>query len=286
MAAEIERVVDAHVHLWDPDRTDMYPYLTGLRDLKMGDISGWARYFDQKIYFAEAADWNVQKFVHVAAATDFVGETRERQEEAEATGHPDAIIGGVSLRVPAAEALEQLDTQMAASRFRGVRPMGGSTDMVPSPEVLQALQERDLVLEMLARPDQFEGWLATLSRWPDLTVVIEHAGWPHSDSDEEFARWKPGMSRLVALGPSVHCKLSGLSTGFGAMEVDLFRPWIEHCLETFGVDRCFFASNFPPDGANGSLDELYTIYSALTADLDAASREKLFASNAERLYRC
>ena len=37
MVTEIDRIVDAHVHLWDPDRTDMYPYLTGLRDLKMGD---------------------------------------------------------------------------------------------------------------------------------------------------------------------------------------------------------------------------------------------------------
>ncbi len=286
MAAEIDRIVDAHVHLWDPDRTDMYPYLTGLRDLKMGDISGWARYFDQKTYFTEAAKWNVQKFVHVAAGTDFVAETIEREEEAEATGHPDAIIGGVSLKVPVVEALQQLDAQMAASRFRGVRPMGGSTDMVPSPEILDGLRNRGLVLEMLARPDQIEGWAATLGGWTDLTVVVEHAGWPHSGSDEELALWKSGIASLAALGPAVHCKLSGLSTGFGTMGVETFNPWIEHCLETFGVDRCFFASNFPPDGANGSFDDLYSIYSALTADLDGTSREKLFASNAERLYRC
>jgi L-fuconolactonase len=286
MAAKIDRIVDAHVHLWDPDRTDMYPYLTGLRDLKMGDISGWARYFDQKTYFAEAANWNVQKFVHIAAGTDFVGETRERQEEADATGHPDAIIGGVSLRVPAAEAVEQLDAQMSAPRFRGVRPMGGSTDVVPSPEVLAALQERDLVLEMLARPDQIAGWADALEGWNDLTVVVEHAGWPHSGSDEEFAVWKPGISTLASLGSAVHCKLSGLSTGFGTVGVDAFRPWIDHCLESFGVDRCFFASNVPPDGANGSFDDLYSTYSELTADLDGPSRERLFASNAEQLYRC
>jgi predicted TIM-barrel fold metal-dependent hydrolase len=286
MAAEIDRIVDAHVHLWDPDRTDMYPYLSGLRDLKMGDISGWARYFDQKTYFAEAAKWNVQKFVHVAAGTDFVAETKEREAEADATGHPDAIIGGVSLRVPVAEAVEQLDAQMVASRFRGVRPMGGSTDVVPSPEVVAALQQRGLVLEMLARPDQIEGWAKALEGWSELTVVVEHAGWPHSGSDEEFPVWKAGISRLAALGPAVHCKLSGLSTGFGTVGVDAFKPWIEHCLDSFGVDRCFFASNVPPDGANGTFDDLYSTYSELTADLDAASREQLFASNAEQLYRC
>ena len=38
MTPKIERIVDAHVHLWDPARTDWYPYLTGLRELDMGDI--------------------------------------------------------------------------------------------------------------------------------------------------------------------------------------------------------------------------------------------------------
>ena len=37
------RVVDAHVHLWDPARTDWYPYLSGGRELNMGDVTGMAR---------------------------------------------------------------------------------------------------------------------------------------------------------------------------------------------------------------------------------------------------
>jgi predicted TIM-barrel fold metal-dependent hydrolase len=234
----------------------------------------------------EAAAWNVQKFVHVAAGADFVAETLEKEEEASATGHPDAIIGGVSLRVPVPEAVAQLDAQMVASRFRGVRPMGGSTDIVPSPGVLEALHDRGLVLEMLAHPDQIAGWAEALRGSTDLTVVVEHAGWPHSGSEEEFTVWRAGIAELASLGPRVHCKLSGLSTGLGTMDVEVLRPWIEYCLEVFGVDRCFFASNFPPDGANGTFDQLYSTYATLTADYDAESREKLFASNAEQLYRC
>ena len=80
----IERVVDAHVHLWDPARADWYPYLAGMQELNMGDISGMCRRFDQPIYFSEAAKWNVQKFVHVAAAAPemLVDETRELDEQA------------------------------------------------------------------------------------------------------------------------------------------------------------------------------------------------------------
>ena len=28
---------------------------------------------------------------------------------------------------------------------------------------------------------------------------------------------------------------------------DAWRPYIEPCIEAFGVDRCMFESNFPPD---------------------------------------
>ena len=68
--------------------------------------------------------------------------------------------------------------------------------------------------------------------------------------------------------------------------VDAFAPWIEYAIEAFGVDRCMFASNFPVDSMYGTFDELYTVFSEVTAGLDAGSRAKLFAANAERVYRC
>jgi predicted TIM-barrel fold metal-dependent hydrolase len=39
------------------------------------------------------------------------------------------------------------------------------------------------------------------------------------------------------------------------------------------------------DAVYGTFDELYTTFSELTAGLDEASRDKLFAGNAERVYR-
>ncbi|MEZ5140474.1 MAG: hypothetical protein R2702_15250 [Acidimicrobiales bacterium] len=39
------RMVDAHVHLWDPANAEWYPYLAGQRDLGMGDTTGMARRF-------------------------------------------------------------------------------------------------------------------------------------------------------------------------------------------------------------------------------------------------
>ena len=253
MPASIERIVDAHIHLWDPARADWYPYLAGQRELDMGDVSGMCRRFDQPTYFSESANWNVVKFVHVAAATaPYSGdETRELDEMATVTGHPDAIIGGIVPTDPIADTERLLDEQMKSPRFRGIRPMGGGMG-VPSADVLRALDQRDLVFELMAHPDQLEESAAALAAFPDLTVVVEHAGWPRSDAPEERALWARGISALAALGDNVHCKLSGLAMPLHSTDAQVMRPWIEHCLDAFGAD----------------------------------AREKLFAANAEQLYRC
>jgi predicted TIM-barrel fold metal-dependent hydrolase len=285
--APVERIVDAHIHLWDPARTDWYPYLSGQHELDMGDISGMCRLFDQPTYFAETGSWNVQKFVHVAAATGAhsAAETAELQALADMTGHPDAIIGGIVPSDPIADIERALDDQMASPRFRGIRAMGGGLG-VPSGEVLRALAERGLVFELMAHPDALEASAASLADWGDLTVVVEHAGWPRSDAPEEFDLWQRGISALAASGDHVHCKLSGLAMPLHSMSADALRPWIEHCLAAFGADRCMFASNFPVDAMHGTFDQLYIGFDEVTADLGREARDQLFATNAERLYRC
>lgn len=178
-----------------------------------------------------------------------------------------------------------LDAQMASPRFRGIRPMGGSTG-VPRAEVLGALAERDLVFELMTHPDELEASAAALADHGDLTIVVEHSGWPRSDTADEFALWKRGISALAALGDHVHCKLSGLAMPLHSMEAGVLRPWVEHCLDAFGVDRCTFASDFPVDAMHGTFDQLYSSFAEITAGLAAEDRDKLFAANAERLYRC
>jgi L-fuconolactonase len=283
------RVVDAHVHLWDPARTDWYPYLSGKVQLKdIGDPSGMARRFDVPTYQSEAAGWNVEKLVNVAAAVGrhSVDETMELERRADGDGHPDAIIGGIPPTDSVDEALELLDRQMTATRFRGVRPMGFSESPLPPADVLRALQERGLVFELMAHPDQLQSAATGLAAFDELVVVVEHAGWPRSDAAEEHALWKSGIDALAGLRDNVVCKLSGLAMPLGSMSASAFRPWIEPAIEAFGIERCLFASNFPVDGMHGTFDDLYTTFAEVSAGLDDESRDKLFATNAERIYRC
>lgn len=288
MSRRPARVVDAHVHLWDPARTDWYPYLSGRQQLELGDVTGMARRFDVATYRAEAAGWNVEKLVNVAAATGrhSVDETLELDRRAEVDGHPDAIVGGLPPAASVAEAIELVDRQTAATRFRGVRQMGAAEAPLPAAEVLGALEARDLLFELMAHPDQLMSAAAGLAGHDDLVVVVEHTGWPRSGSDEERALWRTGMEALADLGGNVVCKLSGLAMPLATISDTAFRPWIETAIELFGVDRCLFASNFPVDGMHGTFDELYTAFAAVTAGLDDADIDRLFAANAERVYRC
>ena len=274
------RIVDAHVHLWDPANTEWYPYLSGRQQLNMGDTTGMQRLFDVPTYRRESDGWNVVSLVNVAAATGMhsVDETLAMDDR----DGVDAIVGGLPPTDTAADAIALLDTQLRAARFRGVRPMGQFKEPLPAPEVLRALAERNLVFEVMTHTDQLVDAARGLADHDALTVVVEHTGWPTSSSDEEFAAWKSGIDALADAGDNVVCKLSGLAMPLGEMSVDAFRPWVEHALGAFGAARCMFASNFPVDGMHGSLDQLLTVMSEL---VPADDQDAVFAATAERVYR-
>lgn len=274
------RIVDAHVHLWDPANTEWYPYLSGRQQLNMGDTTGMQRVFDVPTYRRESDGWNVVALVNVAAATGM-----HSIDETLAMDGRDgvaAIVGGLPPTDSTGDAIALLDQQMQASKFRGVRPMGQFKVPLPSAEVLRALAARDLVFEVMTHTDQLIDAARGLEGHADLTVVVEHTGWPTSASDEEFAAWRTGIDALASAGDNVVCKLSGLAMPLGAMTDKAFRPWVEHALGAFGPARCMFASNFPVDGMHGSLEQLLTVMSAL---IPVEQHDAVFAATAERVYR-
>lgn len=287
MPAVVDRIVDAHMHLWDRARTDWYPYLTKAGSPDGDQRAGMHRTYDLDDYLNDSAGWSVPKVVHVAAARPpfEIAETDELEELAERTGFPSAIIGSISTHSAVSAVMDNLVGMARSSRFRGVRATGDDTG-VPDVEVLKALVDGDLVLDLMVRGNRLQAATAALDTWTELTVVVEHAGWPRGESAEEFARWQRDMATLAGISDRIHCKISGLAMPLHSMEVSVMRPWVEHCLDIFGVDRCLFASNFPVDSAYGTFDDLYSAFGAICAELAASEQDKLFAANAERVYRC
>ena len=203
MTPKPERIVDAHVHLWDPARTDWYPYLS--RDqssLGMGDVTGMARRFDVPTYRRESAGWNVVKLVNVAAATGrhSVEETLALDARAELDGHPDAIIGGLPPADSPSEAVAAVDRQLAAPRFRGVRPMGAAESSLPDAAVLRALAERQLVFEVMAHPDQLVATARGLEPHGTTPTVNAPCG------SRASMRWHASAPMCRASCPASRCR--------------------------------------------------------------------------------
>ena len=284
----IERVVDAHVHLWDPARADWYPYLAGMQELDMGDISGMCRRFDQPTYFSEAARWNVQKFVHVAAAapSKLVDETRELDAQAEATGHPDVLIGGLDPTDDTADLARQLDEQMTAKRFRGIRIMGEGEHAFPNPTLLQALQDRGLIFELMVHPDELAPAAAALDGW-ELPVVVEHTGWPRSNDPDEYDLWKTGMAALAGARrqrdvQAVRSRDADAVDGGG--DVRAVGPARDRAVRHRPVH---VREQLP--GRRHARDVRRPLLAPTTSSpptSTTATRDQLFAGNAERVYGC
>jgi predicted TIM-barrel fold metal-dependent hydrolase len=93
------------------------------------------------------------------------------------------------------------------------------------------------------------------------------------------------MARL-AQWPNVQVKISGLGQG-GQRWRAKDNAWIvREVIAMFGSHRAMFASNFPVDSLCGSFDDIYSGFKAIVADLPVADQERLFYSNAQRVYRC
>ena len=291
MARKPARIVDGHVHEWDPSKADWYPFLQSadaLVGIGMENTAAMLRVFDQETYFAESSAWPIEKYIHVTAVHGpFVeAETRALQAEADRLGHPDGIIGGFEPAAPVREIVGQLESQQEARSFRGVRASGElDHDGASVPDVLRELRDRELVYDVMLHPHQMASAARALEGVDGLVAVVEHTGWPLADNEEHFRLWKSGMAALATATGTVHCKLSGLAMVLHRVDAASFRRWIETGLDLFGIDRCFFSSNFPVDGVWGSFDALYTAYSALTEHLAEEDRAKLFAGNVERVYR-
>ena len=114
-------------------------------------------------------------------------------------------------------------------------------------------------------------------------------------------RFSPAGARTSSKSPNARtytCKLGGLgmvSVGFDFHERDIppsseelaaaWRPYIEPCIEAFGVNRCMFESNFPPDKQSCGYTELWNAFKRITANASASEKTALYSGTAAKVYR-
>ena len=299
MASDL-RIVDPHVHLWDLSRA-RYGWLQDdpLPDNPGGDMSGIAhRNYLLSDYFADAGDWRIDKIVHVEAGLPIgqhLGETEWLQAMADDHGYPQGIVAGADLTDPDLDAL--LEAHAARANVRGIRqivcwhPDPARTYNARDPLLdpawetgLGKLARHGLSFDLQLYPGQMRTAERLARRHPDVPLIINHAGLPTDRDAAGMAVWREGL-RDLARQPQVSIKISGLGITDRDWSVESVRPIILECIEAFGTGRAMFASDFPVDRAHGTFDALYSAFDRVTADFSVTERDRLFAANAEAIYR-
>jgi predicted TIM-barrel fold metal-dependent hydrolase len=139
--------------------------------------------------------------------------------------------------------------------------------------------------------------------FPNTQIILDHVGTPLGIArylgkrEQRYSIWRQNIVKLAAL-PNVAVKLGGLNMAFcnfpsflqspPASSVQLageWKPYIESCIELFGVARCMFESNFPVDKGGCTYPVLWNAFKVLAKHYSAHEKRALFSGTAQTLYR-
>lgn len=227
-------------------------------------------------------------------------------------GHADLTLGSGAGMV--------LDALAAASpRFVGIRH-AAAWDADPDvlgppfhhPEGLyRDAKFREGFAELGKRGLTFDAWLLEpqlgdvldLARaFPDQPIVLDHCGTPlgiasyRGKLEENFGRWSANI-RTIAQCENVTVKLGGLAmafcqlpdrgpaAGLGSEDLEqMWKPYINTCIEAFGPGRAMFESNYPVDRWGASYPVLWNAFKRLASGASDSEKRDLFAGTAARVY--
>jgi L-fuconolactonase len=279
-----ERIVDSHVHLWNPAQL-RYPWLDGLPALN--------RAFLQADFAAASGTVNVEKLLFVECGCESVQSLAEVDWVSSlAKGEPR--LKGVVAHAP----MEKGEAVRAELELLGGRPLVKGVrrslqdERDPGfclrPDFISAvklLAEFDFTFDLCVRHGQLPGVVELVRRVPQVTFVLDHFGKPEVRGGK-MEPWATAVKAIAAL-PNVACKLSGLATeaDWQNWQPDALRPFFERALECFGFDRVLFGSDWPVATLATSYQRWYETARDLVAFARNADRLKLFRTNAERIYR-
>ena len=108
--------------------------------------------------------------------------------------------------------------------------------------------------------DSAQAVIKILEAIPELTVIINHAGWPPTDKlSIEFEYWFKNIE-LIAQYPQCAIKCSGWEMVDRKYQSNWLIAIIKHCLTCFGEDRVMLASNFPLCLFHNDYTDLWQLY--------------------------
>lgn len=311
-------IVDPHHHLWDRGG-QRYMIEEMAADIASGHNIVATVYVDcRSMYRATGPEAfrpvGEVEFANGVAAMSASGGYGPAQINAGIVSHVDLLLGDGAKPV--------LEAEVAAGngRFRGIRH-SSAWDAELEVAGMYAKRPKGILLDATFRKGfaclaplnlSFDAWLfhpqigelADLARaFPDTRIMLDHCGGPvgigrfAGKREETFPAWKASIQE-IAKCPNVSVKLGGLAMrllGYDFHErpkppsseqaAAAWRPYIETCIEAFGVKRAMFESNFPPDKGQCSYQVIFNAFKRIAAQYSEAEKTALFSNTATEFYR-
>ena len=274
-------IVDAHHHFWNLER-EALPWMTA----EHGVIRRTFQPADLEPLLERAG---VSRTVLVqAACTD--SDTDSMFEHAERHEWIGGVIAWVDLRSPV-RALERLDELAGRPKLRGIRHLihdEPDPHWILRDDVLASLallEQRQLILELPCVYPRHLGDVPELAtRFPDLTIVIDHLGKPPIGSDA-MAQWAETLHAAAAHG-NVVAKISGLNTALAAGDWDAgdLAEAVGVALAAFGPSRLMCGSDWPVALLNGDYERVWRETVRVISDCAPEHAEQLLSQTALRVY--
>ncbi|MDW4572162.1 amidohydrolase family protein [Microbacterium sp. M3] len=279
------RVVDGHLHLWDPDVLT-YEWLEGrlLRSFGPDDL-------DLALQDAPEADCGFV-FVQADCAPDQSIAEADWVASLASRVPVRGIVAHAPMEDPAAT-----EAHLAAFAERplvvGVRRLLQSEPegFCLRPGFLrsaQALAAAGLSFDACVRWEQLPDVVALADALPDLGIVLDHLGKPEVGTPEvadpaDGTPWAESL-RDLARRPNVVCKVSGLPAESPGEWTDAqLRPFLDVALDAFGPERLLFGSDWPVSVPFGRW--LATVSDWLADRVGEHHQRAVLAENAEAVYR-
>ena len=279
--AERRRVVDSHVHFWDP-AVLQYPWLDAVPDLQRAFLPR-----DLESLSARTVDGVV--FVEANAASREA--TREVDFVEHLCGDERRIVGIVAYvdLLDGTGRADALDALAARKRVVGVRHniQGHPTGFCLQAAFVDGVRQvssHGLPFDLCATEDQLPDVVRLVQLCPDAQFVLDHCGKPAIRANA-MESWMASIASL-AESANVVCKVSGLLTEACEEQrtLEALRPYLDHVHASFGVDRLLYGSDWPVLTLAGGTAVWRGIVDEFTAAWGDAERDAFYAGNAMRTY--
>ena len=271
--------VDAHLHIWDLERSE-YSWLTP-------DLGPLHATFTAEQARDELDAAGVRTAVLVQAE-DSDRDTELMLEAADRHAWIAGVVGWVQLDEPA-RAEEQLDRRLEHPRFRGVRHLVHDD---PRDDFLRLDAVRRSLRLLAARgvpfdvPDAWPRHLGATAELAgaveDLRIVVDHLGKPPFGGDD-WDRWRAALAD-VAARPNTVAKVSGLQVQGRPFTPAEVRPAWEVALELFGPARLMWGSDWPLTVLTGGYGTAWDTMSALISELGPGEQAAILTGTATAVY--